>query len=58
MLGDTAPPAGLSRELQAILAGELNPLFKIRDLVIVDHLPLNASNKLSRRALRDRHVQR
>ena len=42
----------LLRELQKRIAGELNPLFKIHDLVLVDFLPRTASNKLMRRKLR------
>ncbi len=39
-------------ELRRRVAGELNPLFKIHDLVIVESLPRTASNKLMRRKLR------
>jgi len=42
-------------ELRRRVATELNPLFKIHDLVLVDSLPRTASNKLMRRALRDRY---
>lgn len=42
----------LRRELSALLAAELNPLFKIHDLAVVDSLPRTASNKLMRRELR------
>jgi acetyl-CoA synthetase len=42
----------LFNELRRRIAGELNPLFKIHDLVIVDSLPRTASNKLMRRKLR------
>jgi len=41
--------------LQATIAQQLNPLFKIRDLVIVEALPRTASNKVMRRVLRDRY---
>ena len=40
--------------LQAELSQHLNPLFRIRDVVIVDALPRTASNKVMRRLLRDR----
>jgi len=42
----------LLAELRRHLATELNPLFKIHDLVLVDSLPRTASNKLMRRKLR------
>ncbi|HEY0709216.1 MAG TPA: AMP-binding protein, partial [Polyangia bacterium] len=38
--------------LQKALKSELNPLFRISDLVIVDALPVTASNKIMRRELR------
>ena len=43
---------GLLVELRRRVAGELNPLFKIHDLVLVESLPRTASNKLMRRTLR------
>ncbi len=51
-----AIPGELRRELGAMLAKELNPLFKIHDLVVVDSLPRTASNKLMRRELRSMYV--
>ena len=47
----------LRHELGRALAAELNPLFKIHDLVIVDSLPRTASNKLMRRELRKRYAK-
>ena len=47
----------LQRDLGGTLANELNPLFKLHDLVIVDSLPRTASNKLMRRELRRRHTE-
>ena len=47
--------AGLRKALQTRIAAELNPLFKIRELVLVESLPRTASNKLMRRQLRARH---
>ena len=44
----------LKSELQTMIASELNPLFKIYRVVIVDELPHTASGKLVRRILRDR----
>ena len=39
--------------MQHAIKRELNPLFKIHDLVLVDALPRNGSNKVIRRLLRD-----
>ena len=46
----------LLRALGKTIAKELNPLFKIHDLVVVDSLPRTASNKLMRRELRRRYI--
>jgi acetyl-CoA synthetase len=43
----------LETDLQKAIAQRLNPLFKIRDLVLVNALPRTASNKVMRRVLRD-----
>lgn len=51
----TLPKAALQARLQAAIAQSLNPLFKIRDLVIVDALPRTASNKVMRRVLRSQY---
>ena len=40
-----------------MLARGVNPLFKIHDLVVVDDLPLTASNKLLRRTLRSDYFE-
>jgi acetyl-CoA synthetase len=45
----------LLTELKRKIAQELNPLFKIHDLVVVEELPRTASNKLMRRTLRARY---
>jgi acetyl-CoA synthetase len=50
---------GPSREellsvMQQGLRRELNPLFKIHDVVLIDALPRTASNKVMRRVLRER----
>jgi acetyl-CoA synthetase len=45
----------LMAALQTAIKERLNPLFKIRQLVIVDTLPRTASNKVMRRVLRDRY---
>jgi acetyl-CoA synthetase len=46
----------LRLELGARIAAELNPLFKIRDLIPIERLPRTASNKLMRRELRSRYA--
>lgn len=45
----------IKADLKKAIAQRLNPLFKIRDLVLVDTLPRTASNKVMRRVLRDRY---
>ncbi len=45
----------LLTSLQGALRQRLNPLFKIRDLAIVEALPRTASNKVMRRVLRDQY---
>lgn len=42
--------------MQQAIRHHLNPLFKIHDLVLVDTLPRTASNKVMRRALRQRYT--
>jgi acetyl-CoA synthetase len=56
VLSDEAEKDDLQRELGTTLGNELNPLFKIHDLVVVDSLPRTASNKLMRRTLRTKYV--
>lgn len=47
----------LHQELRHRLAAELNPMFKIHQIVITDKLPRTASNKVMRRELRDLYRQ-
>jgi acetyl-CoA synthetase len=47
----TAIPT-LKSELQRAIAKELNPLFKVHDVVLAPSLPRTASNKVMRRVLR------
>ena len=47
----------LKTSLQAAIRRNLNPLFKIHDVMIVDELPRTASNKVMRRVLRDRYFR-
>ena len=49
--GESAPP-DLQRELQQLIKRDLNPLFKIHDVIVRRTLPRTASNKLMRRSLR------
>lgn len=49
-IGDDLQP--LRRQFSKVLATEINPLFKVADVVAREHLPRTASNKLMRRALR------
>jgi acetyl-CoA synthetase len=42
--------------MQNAMRRDLNPLFKIHDLVLTDALPRTASNKVMRRVLRDRYL--
>jgi acetyl-CoA synthetase len=58
VLSDDAAEDELLRDLGKTLAKELNPLFKIDDLVVVDSLPRTASNKLMRRELRARYIEK
>jgi acetyl-CoA synthetase len=57
VLSEDAEKDDLQRQLGKTLGKELNPLFKIHDLVIVDSLPRTASNKLMRRELRRRYTE-
>ena len=46
----------LGAAMQAAIKRDLNPLFKIHDLVVIDALPRTASNKVMRRELRARYL--
>jgi acetyl-CoA synthetase len=50
-------PVELKKEMQKMIKTELNPLFKIHDVVLVSALPRTASNKVMRRELRSRYEQ-
>jgi len=52
VLADETDPDALTADLRRRIASELNPLFKIHHLVVVEALPRTASNKLMRRRLR------
>ncbi|MEA3213396.1 MAG: acetyl-CoA synthetase [Chthoniobacter sp.] len=45
----------LATAMQSAIKRDLNPLFKIHDLVLVETMPRTASNKVMRRTLRDRY---
>ncbi len=47
--------ASLRKAMQRAIASNLNPLFKVHDVVLVDALPRTASNKVMRRLLRDQY---
>ncbi len=47
----------LATVMQGAIKCELNPLFKIHDVVFVGALPRTASNKVMRRVLRDQYIQ-
>lgn len=49
---------GLQKALGKLIAKQLNPLFKIHDVVIVESLPRTASNKIMRRRLRADYADR
>ncbi len=56
-VGEDRSPAELKSACQDVIKRNLNPLFKIHDLVVVDSLPRTASNKVMRRLLRDRYQE-
>ena len=43
----------LTARCQAVIRQHLNPLFKLQQVIVRSHLPVNASNKVMRRVLRD-----
>ncbi len=53
--GSNPDMEGLKDSLQQAVRQNLNPLFKIHDVVLVDSLPRTASNKVMRRQLRVDH---
>ena len=48
--------SALLAAMQSAIKRDLNPLFKVHDLVLVGTLPRTASNKVMRRALRDQYL--
>jgi len=55
--GTDVPEEELKTSLQTAIRQNLNPLFKIHDVMLVDELPRTASNKVMRRVLRDRYCR-
>jgi len=43
------------QEMQKAIGSQLNPLFKVSEVVIIDELPRTASAKVMRRSLRESH---
>lgn len=55
-VSDTKPEIeNTIKTMQKLINANLNPLFKIHDLIYVDSLPRTASNKVMRRVLRDKY---
>jgi acetyl-CoA synthetase len=48
-------PDAWKGEMQQALRSDLNPLFRIEDVVVIDELPRTASAKVMRRELRQRY---
>ena len=51
--GSTEQVRALRSACQAAIRGQLNPLFKVDQVIICEALPRTASNKVMRRTLRD-----
>ncbi len=50
---DAEAVKALQAACQAAIRGQLNPLFKVDQVMVVEALPRTASNKVMRRTLRD-----
>ena len=50
---DATSPEDLKAAMQRAIRAELNPLFRIHDVAIINSLPRTASNKVMRRVLRE-----
>ena len=53
--GSSADKDALMAAMQSAIRRELNPLFKVHDVVVIESLPRTASNKVMRRVLRDQY---
>lgn len=58
VMNEAGADEGLQKALGKLIAKQLNPLFKIHDVVIVESLPRTASNKIMRRRLRADYADR
>ena len=56
VLDDAAALDSVRIDLQQAIRSQLNPLFKVHDVVTVDALPRTASQKVMRRVLRDEYA--
>ena len=56
--GQESASDSLRKAMQNMLKRDLNPLFKIHNVVVVDSLPRTPSNKVMRRVLRDQYLSR
>ena len=45
----------LNTQMQQVIRSQVNPLFRVHDVVVIDALPRTASNKVMRRVLRERY---
>ena len=53
---NVTPHPDLQNLLQQVIRQSLNPLFQIKDVVIIDKLPRTASQKILRRELREQYT--
>jgi acetyl-CoA synthetase len=54
--GQSLNKTDVATAMQNAIKRDLNPLFKIHDLLLVNALPRTASNKVMRRVLRDQYL--
>ncbi len=58
MLGDVSWDAeSLKKDMQRAISANLNPLYRVHEVKVVDSLPRTASNKVMRRVLRDQYLK-
>ena len=48
-------PDAFNTQMQQVIRSQVNPLFRVHDVVVIDALPRTASNKVMRRVLRERY---